>query len=75
MKKLSLILMVAAFMACTSTPQKKIEMPYKKADFEKVWDVWPGYKLGKIQRQELMKLTRYSKYIISILHWLEENNS
>lgn len=37
MKKLSLILLVAAFMACTSTPQKNtIEMPYTKADFEKL---------------------------------------
>lgn len=42
-----------------------------REDFERVWEVWPGYKGGKVQRQELTPLTFFSKYILSIFHWLE----
>lgn len=67
MKNLSLILLVAAFMACTSTQQRKIEMPYSKADFEKVVN-------GKNTDLFIMKnsngmtvaLTNYGAKIVSI---------
>ena len=42
-----------------------------KNDFEAVFRVWNSYKANKIQRQELTPMMRYSKYVISILHWLE----
>lgn len=42
-----------------------------KGDFQKVWKVWTDYKAQKVQRQEVREMTRHSKYIISILHWLE----
>ncbi|HOH20775.1 MAG TPA: hypothetical protein PKX41_14010 [Anaerolineaceae bacterium] len=40
-------------------------------DFEKFWQIWEDYQSGRIPRGEITELTRYSKYIISILHWLE----
>lgn len=43
-----------------------------KEDFGKVWKVWAGYKNQNIRRYELRDMTRFSKYIISILHWYEE---
>ncbi|MGD0707387.1 MAG: hypothetical protein ABSA51_02925 [Anaerolineaceae bacterium] len=42
-----------------------------KEDFEKLWDVWSDYKSRTLKRNELRELTRFSKYIISILHWYE----
>lgn len=42
-----------------------------KDDFQKVWEVWAEYKAQKVQRQEVRDITRFSKYIISIFHWLE----
>lgn len=43
-----------------------------KGDFEQVWEVWADYKRQKVRRQELTPITRFSKYIISILHWYEK---
>lgn len=40
-------------------------------DFEIVWQNWPAYKRGQVKRSEIRDLTRYSKYIISALHWCE----
>jgi hypothetical protein len=42
-----------------------------REDFENVWKLWSGYKSGKVQRQEIRDQTRNSKYVISILHWME----
>jgi len=44
-----------------------------KVDFMRVWDVWADYKSQKVKRYELRDMTRYSKYIISILHWYEDD--
>jgi hypothetical protein len=54
------------------TPNAENLIRVSREDFEKVWEVWPGYKAGKVRRQELTPLTFNSKYVISILHWLEE---
>jgi hypothetical protein len=40
-------------------------------DFELVYKNWVGYTAGKIPRYVLRDGTRFSKYVISILHWLE----
>jgi len=37
-------------------------------DFEAVDTMWERYCAGSIQRQEIRDVTRFSKYIISILH-------
>jgi hypothetical protein len=42
-----------------------------KSDFESVWGLWSDYKAGKVRRSDLRDITRFSKYIISLLHWSE----
>jgi hypothetical protein len=42
---------------------------------ERVWEIWPAYKAGKMPRRDVCDMTFHSKYIISILNWLEENGS
>lgn len=42
-----------------------------KQDFEDVWHVWEKYKSGNFLRKDLREVTRYSKYVISILNWFE----
>jgi len=55
------------------TPRTKGYQRVPKQDFEKVFAVWSDYKINKIPRNELTDLTRYSKYIISLLRWYEDN--
>ena len=43
----------------------------RRADFEAVYDLWGSYVGGATPRQALTPLTFYSKYVISILHWLQ----
>ncbi len=45
----------------------------RKQDFEAIWKIWAEYKNGKYRRGNMTELTRYSKYVISIFHWLEMN--
>jgi hypothetical protein len=54
------------------TPKAKDLQNIPKKDFQKVWELWSSYKLGQVQRQQIREITFYSKYIISILHWVEE---
>jgi hypothetical protein len=49
-------------------PKAENILSVPREDFEKVWDVWSEYKVQKVRRYELLDMTRYSKYIISILH-------
>jgi hypothetical protein len=56
------------------TPTAKNTQLVPKEDFNKVWKVWSDYKDQKIKRYEVRDMTRYSTYIISILHWFEEEN-
>jgi len=42
-----------------------------KNDFEIVYLCWPLYMSGAVKRSAIRDDTRYSKYIISIFHWLE----
>lgn len=41
-----------------------------RRDFEAVEALWKGYCLGSVQRKDIRDLTRFSKYIISILHYV-----
>jgi len=43
-------------------------------DFQIVYDLWNGYCQGAVLRHEIRDLTRFSKYIISLLHWLESQS-
>lgn len=53
-------------------PNASTTQVISKEDFEKVWEVWSDYKSGKSPRYQLRDITRFSKYIISILHWYEQ---
>ena len=54
------------------TPKAKNLQHVPKEDFEKIWVVWLDYKIQKVKRYELRDMTRFSKYVISILKWYEE---
>jgi len=54
-------------------PKAKSLQRVSKEDFEKVWKIWPAYRTGRLQRKDMLELTRYSKYVMSIIHWLEKN--
>ena len=49
--------------------------PVPKRDFRAVAEVWDNYCAGDVPRFEIRDLTRFSTYIISILHWQEQNAS
>jgi hypothetical protein len=53
------------------TPGAKNDQIIPRADFEMVYDVWGPYCGGQVPRHEIRDMTRFSKYVISILHWLE----
>ena len=53
-------------------PNAKNPQNVPKEDFREVWHVWDDYKAQKIKRHELRDMTRFSKYIISLLHWYEK---
>jgi hypothetical protein len=55
-------------------PNAKNLVIVPKAHFNAVWEIWALYTGGQVQRGELTELTFFSKYIISILHWLEEED-
>jgi hypothetical protein len=55
------------------SPNAKNTQTIPKSDFEEVWKIWADYKNGKFRRGDIIELTRYSKYIIDIFHWLENN--
>ena len=55
------------------TPNAMHLQHVSRDEFEKIWEVWPAYKSGQKQRQEIREITFHSKYILSILHWLEKN--
>jgi hypothetical protein len=54
-------------------PGAKALQRVPRDDFEEIYDRWDDYNRRGLARSEFSTLTRYSKYIISILHWLEEH--
>jgi hypothetical protein len=53
------------------TPGAQTIQSISMAEFEKVYDLWPSYRAGSTRRHEIRDATRFSKYIVSILRWLE----
>ena len=43
-----------------------------KSDFEAIWEIWPDYKARRRHRYETGDSSRFSKYVVSIMHWFEE---
>jgi hypothetical protein len=54
------------------TPNAKTTQHIPRDDFEAVWEVWADYKNGIVLRKDIREFTRFSKYIISTLHWYEQ---
>jgi hypothetical protein len=50
--------------------QNKLRVP--KSDFHIMFDNWQSYRKRKISRGELAKLSRFTKYTISILHQYQD---
>lgn len=46
-----------------------------KEHFEIVFKVWEGYKAKVVKRHHIRDMTRFSKYIISIMKWREDKGS
>ena len=53
-------------------PNAKKNQVIPKEDFEKLWGDWSAYKNGKVLRSTFPKKTRFVTYIISILHYYEQ---
>jgi len=43
-----------------------------KRDFKNVWEVWEDYTALRLERRKIHGLTMHAKYIISILHWYDQ---
>lgn len=47
-----------------------------RRDFKKIFDdYWERYKQGTVSREELIQVSRNSTYIISALHWFENQGA
>ena len=53
------------------SPGAKNPQVIPRGDFEGVETLWGGYCSGEIQRQDIRDVTRFSKYIISILYFIQ----
>jgi len=49
------------------------ERHVSKGDFERLFAFWPAYTCGTVGRSELAKRSQNTTYILSILHWREED--
>ena len=56
------------------TPQALNIQHIPKEHFLAVYEVWTAYSEGSLSRHKLRDNTRFSKYIVSILHHLLVNN-
>lgn len=57
------------------SPNAKGAQRIPVADFEQVHKLWAQYINKRIDRSYIRDMTRFSKYIISILHWIETGDS
>ncbi|MFZ4439951.1 MAG: hypothetical protein ACOYOS_16105 [Syntrophales bacterium] len=57
------------------TPGAKNIQKIPQIDFQGIYNVWPQYIGCTYSRDQIRdNITRYSKYIISILKWVENSN-
>ena len=54
------------------TPGAENRQRVPDADFQSVYAMWNGYCRGQTPRAAVRDATRFSKYVISVLHWLEQ---
>jgi len=55
------------------SPNAKYFQRVPRKDFAAIYELWDAYIAGRVQRRKTTELTRYSKYIISILHYVIGN--
>jgi hypothetical protein len=65
------IVEVKSDLIAVETPGTDAIQKVPRKDFEAVAAIWAGYKAGTVKRELMTPLTRYSKYIISIMRWCE----
>jgi len=53
------------------TPGAQTIQRIPQHDFQIVYNLWNNYCVGRVKRHEIRDQTRFSKYIISILYWLQ----
>lgn len=63
--------MVSASNVIVIVPRASKLQKISWVDFRLVYDRWNGYRQHIIPRSEISSVTRYSKYIISIYHYIE----
>ena len=59
---------VEARAVMVDTPGARNLQRVPKEDFAAVWGHWNDYCAGRFPRHRLRDMTRFSKYVISILH-------
>jgi len=57
-----------------NSPNAKNTQNVPQHDFEMVYHIWGKYIAGNYSRSQIQNNTYYSKYIISILKWVEGGN-
>ena len=65
------VLSVAENRITIETPEAENIQNVSKKEFEVMYNNWDAYCSKQIQRKELTKLTRFSKYTMSIIKHLE----
>ena len=55
------------------SPGAKNSQRVPKDDLAAVYELWDDYIAGQVQRSEIRELTRFSKYIVSILHHISND--
>ncbi len=66
------IVEVKSDLIAVETPRTDAIQKVPRRDFEAVAEIWAGYRAGSVKRELMTPLTRYSKYIISIMRSCEE---
>jgi hypothetical protein len=75
-KQLSIVRVRPGKVILIKSPNAKDVQRIPQDDFKKVYDVWSQYKASTFPRRRIRDdLTRFSTYIISVLHWVEQNNN
>jgi hypothetical protein len=65
------IVEVKADLIAVETPGTDAIQRVPRKDFESISKIWKAYNAGTFPRGHMTPLTRYSKYIISIMRWCE----
>jgi hypothetical protein len=65
------ILEVGSDYILIDAPKTRVFQHVSRQDVEGIWNIWEDYKEDNVEQEKLVQLTRYSKYVISLLHWWE----